>query len=108
METKISKKAAIAIMKDDIKVLAEEQRFLKNQRKDKKIVGERKMYAWEASSKHQINREKLRLMYAAYGIIRGKKYSQIENQYEEENHPLMNYQYQIDNIIKSYKIWNEE
>lgn len=108
METKISKKAAMSIMKDDIKTLSNEQRYLKNQRKDVNLIGDRKMPAWEACSKHQYNREKLRLMYAAYGLIKGKKFSQIENHYEEENHPLMNYQYQIDNIIKSYKIWNEE
>lgn len=108
METKISKKAVIAIFKDDIKVLAQEQKFLKNQRKDVNLVGERKISMWEAASKHQMNRKKLRLMYAAYGIIRGKKYSRIENQYDEETHPLINYQNQIDNIIKSYKIWDNE
>lgn len=108
METKISKKAAMAIMKDDIKTLAEEQRFLKNQRKTEKIIGERKLSPWEAAYKHQDNRKKLRLMYAAYGLARGKSYSQTENNYPEENHPLIEYQKQIDNIINSYKVWDDE
>jgi len=108
METKISKKTVLAIMKDDIKTLAQEQRFLKNQRKDVNLIGERKLSMWEAASEHQMNREKLRLMYAAYGVVRGKSYSQIENKYSQEDHPLKEYQKQIDNIIVSYKVWDEE
>jgi len=108
METKISKKAALAIMKDDIKTLVQEQRFLKNQRKDVNLIGERKLSMWGASSKHQMNREKLRLMYAAYGLVRGKSYTQIENKYSQDDHPLKEYQKQIDNIIISYKVWDEE
>ena len=68
--------------------LSNVQRILKNQRKTKKLVGERLMEPWEATCKHEVNREKLRLMYAAYGLLRGKSFSQTENKHPEEGHPL--------------------
>ena len=102
METII--KTDIAKMKADIKNLVEEQKFLKNQRKTVKLVGKRKMPTWEATYKHQTNREDLRIMYAAYGLARGKSFSQTENHYPEENHPLNNYQRGIDRILKGYEV----
>ena len=95
-------------MKEDIKVMAEEQKLLKNQRKTKNIIGERKIPAWEATSKHAINRMKLRIMYAAYGLTRGKSFSQIENHRPEENHPLKYYQFDIDRLIKKYEFQDAE
>ena len=90
-------------MKEDIKAMVEEQRFYINQRKTVKLKGERKMKPSEAQWKHQANRQKLRLMYAAYGIARGKNFNQIENHYPEENHPLAQYQEEIDKILVPYK-----
>jgi len=95
-------------MKEVIKVMAEEQKFYKSQRKTEHIVGERKIPASEATWKHTANRMKLRIMYAAYGIVRGKSFSQIENHYPEENHPLKNYQYDIDKLLKEYEIHDGE
>jgi hypothetical protein len=43
-------------------------------------------------------------MYAAYGIARGKSFSQTENHYSEENHPLQKYQKTIDRILEKYKV----
>lgn len=80
----------------------EEQRFLKNQRKTEKLVGKRKLSPSDATYKHQCNREDLRVMYAAYGLVRGKSFNQIENHYPEDNHPLNNYQNTIDRILKRY------
>lgn len=94
----------IAKIKADIKELVEKQKFYKNQRKDVHLQGERKMPAWEATYKHQSNRERLRVMYAAYGLMRGKSFSQTENHYPEENHPLNEYRYQIDKLMKVYEI----
>lgn len=91
-------------MKEDIKTKVEEQKFLKNQRKTVKIVGERVIPAKDATYKHQTNREDLRIMYAAYGIARGKSFSQIENHYPEENHPLQKYEKSIDRILEKYKM----
>jgi hypothetical protein len=102
METIV--KFNIAKMKEDIKVKVEEQKFLKNQRKTVKIVGERKMPAKDATYKHQVNREDLRIMYAAYGIARGRSFSQIENNHPEENHPLQKYQKSIDRLLEKYKM----
>lgn len=94
----------IAKMKADIKIKVEEQKFLKNQRKTEKLVGERKMPAWEATYKHQCNREDLRILYAAYGLARGKSFSVTENKYSEENHPLNELTGSIERILKQYEI----
>jgi len=95
-------KVNTAKMKSDIKKINEEQRFLKNQRKTTKLVGDRKLSPSDAAYKHQTNREDLRIMYAAYGQARGKSFHQVENHYPEENHPLNNYQGTIDRILKTY------
>lgn len=62
------------------------------------------MPATTAWYKHHCNREDLRIMYAAYGLARGKKFSQVENHYPEENHPLNGYQRSIDRILKDYEM----
>jgi len=102
METII--KTDIAKMKTDIKTKVEEQKFLKNQRKTEKLIGERKIPSYEATYKHRTNRKDLRMMYAAYGLARGKAFSQTENKYPEEGHPLHTYQRTIDRILEKYKI----
>lgn len=102
METIV--KINISKIKEDIKTKVEEQKFLKNQRKTVKLVGERKIPAKDATYKHQTNREDLRVMYAAYGLARGKSFSQTENHFPEENHPLQKYQRSIDRILEGYKV----
>jgi len=97
-------KIDIAKMKKDIKKMVELQKFYKNQRRTVKLVGERKMSPSDATWKHIVNREDLRIMYAAYGLARGKSFSQIENHYPEENHPLKDYQHSIDRVTDKYKI----
>jgi hypothetical protein len=98
----------IAEMKDGIKKAAEIQKFYRNQRKTVHIKGDRIMPASEATYEHQRNGHKLRIMYAAYGIARGKCFSQIENCHPEENHPLQKYQYDIDKLLKQYEIKDEK
>jgi len=97
-------KIDIAKMKEDIKAMVDLQKFYKNQRRTEKLVGERKMRPSEATYKHQQNREDLRAMYAAYGLARGKCFSQIENKYPEEGHPLHDYQKNIDRILERYTV----
>ncbi len=93
----------IAKMKADIKVRAEEQVMLKNQRKSVHIIGERKVSASDAAYKHYVNKSDLRIMYAAYGLARGKSFSQTENKFEEHNHPLLVvFKRSIDRILESY------
>ena len=106
METntlKIDRKKLVA----DIKEKSELQRFYKNQRKAVHIVGERKMPAWQATLKHLDNRLDLRAMHAVYGLSKGKTFSEIENKYPEENHPLKGIQWKIDKLINKYQIKEE-
>jgi len=90
-------------LKNNIKVLSERQTFLKNQRKTVRLVGERKLEPWEAAYEHMDSRGKLRLMYAAYGLMRGKKFSETENHYPEEDHPLKEFSVQIDKLVSQYE-----
>ena len=112
METKekytVEERAMFAKFKNYIKDKAEEQKFLKNQRKTERLVGDRKMPAWEATMKHQQNREELRVLYAAYGVLRGKKYSEIENQYSDENHPLKEYDKTIEKVLIRHGFLTED
>jgi len=59
-------------IKEKIKVLSQEQRVLKNQRKTIHLQGKRTMEPWQAFYKHQANRSELRELYFAYGIIKGR------------------------------------
>ena len=47
-------------------------------------------------------KHELRLLYAAYGLLRGKSFSQTENHYPEENHPLNKYKKEIMSIVDNY------
>jgi hypothetical protein len=96
-------KINIGKMKADIKEMAEKQKFYKNQRKTEKLVGVRKISAHEATWRHQLNRNTLRIMYAAYGLAKGKSFSRIESHYPEENHPLNELRYEIDKMMNEYK-----
>ena len=91
-------------IKEDIKKMAEEQKVYVNQRRTVRLVGERTMEPWVATMKHAENREKLRVMYAAYGLARGKSFSYVEKHYPEDNHPLNQYQRQIDKVLEGYKM----
>lgn len=90
-------------LKSEIKSLVEKQKFYKNQRKTVKIVGEKLLSNSEATWRASGTSQKLRLMYAAYGLLRGKTFSQIENAYSEENHPLKQFQVLIDKLVKEYE-----
>ena len=102
LEIKISKMNYLNF-KSDIKKLAEMQKFYRSQRKDI-APDKRKISSKDATYEHQHNKLKLRIMYAAYGLLRGKSFSQTESHYPEENHPLMKYQFEIDRIISKYSI----
>ena len=95
-------KVNVRKIKEDIKEMSTEQRLLKNQRKTVHIKGDRTMEPWEATYKHEINREKLRLMFAAYGLMKGKPFSVTENNHPEEGHPLNEFKNEIDKIKEEY------
>ena len=102
-------KINIKQIKFDIKAKVEEQKFYKNQRKTVNKDCSRKegdpedIAPWVATMKHQQNREYLRILYAVYGVARGKSYSHVENHYPEDDHPLCQYQGNIDKILEKYK-----
>jgi len=99
MET-IFNKTAIKSLKADIVTSATLQKAMKNQRKTVHLKGERIYEPWEASMNVFLGGMKLRIMYAAYGLMRGKKFSETENRYSEENHPLNKYINAINKCIE--------
>jgi len=98
----------LAKMKSTIKNMVEQQKSFKNQRRTVNLVGERTINPNDATYKHTTNRDDLRIMYAAYGVARGRKYSQIENCYSEERHPLRVFEITIDRILKKYRTLSVE
>jgi hypothetical protein len=101
-------KISINILKNELIDLSNVQRILKNQRRTVKLIGERIKEPWEAAYEHSRNREKLRILYAAYGLMKGKTFSQIENKFPEENHPLNEFKFEINDLILNYQIRGEE
>jgi hypothetical protein len=71
MET-IIEKINVKKLREDIKVLVEEQKFLKDQRKTIYNKLERKIDPWRATMDHTYNRTELSIMYAALLVLRGK------------------------------------
>jgi len=65
-------------LRQEIKDLSEGQTLLKDQRKMVYNKMERIMPAHQAASKHQINRERLRHLYVAYGMLRNMSLDFIE------------------------------
>lgn len=114
-------KQEIIDFRKEIAALEVEQRNTKEQRRTVRFEGERTMSPSQAYEKALSNREKLRIMYAAYGLMRGKKFSQIENKAKLEDgvHPLFfycgaingyltKYGYQMPYEEESYKTWSGE
>lgn len=85
METTV--KISTKKIREDIKKLVEEQRFLKNQRKTVNLKGERKMPAWEAAADHHYNRIKLSIMYAALLVLRGEDFEKACNTHLSKKYP---------------------
>lgn len=85
-------------LKETIKDLASKQYGLKQQRKTINFQGERTLQPWEAATKHLSNRDTLRHMYMAYGLIKGREQSEIELA------PLTEINMQVVNkLIEQYK-----
>lgn len=90
----------------EIAELEKKQKNLKEQRKTKYCTVERTMPAEEAQWRVVPTSEKLRIMYAAYGLMRGRKFSQIENKvskdWKESYHPLADYIPDIQEYLIKY------
>lgn len=77
-------------LKSQIKSLSAEQKELKNQRKTVHIVGERTMEPYKARWEHEKNRYKLRNMFAAYAILRGKELETVDKNHADLNMDAVN------------------
>ena len=98
-------KNAIKSMREEIAALEKVQKNTKEQRKTVNFHGERTMPAWKATMLVPAQREQLRAMYAAYGLLRGKKFSQIENNAKPAyngKHPLTLYLSEINKFLEKY------
>ena len=98
-------KNAIKSMREEIAALEKVQKNTKEQRKTVNFHGERTMPAWKATMLVPGQREHLRIMYAAYGLLRGKKFSQIENNSKPAyngKHPLTLYLSAINKVLEKY------
>ena len=94
-------------LKIDIKKLAENQSNLRNQRKTIHFKGERVMEAWKADYLHTENRHELRMLYAAYGVLKGKTFEEIEPKNKPDKLPLSQYKNSIDKLVEKYKVVEE-
>lgn len=88
-------------LKLKIKELAESQKELRNQRKTVYLIGERVVEPWQAVEMHKHQRHELRLLYAAYGLMRGKSFYKTETS-TETIHPLEAFRNEIDSIVRKY------
>lgn len=85
-------------LKQKIKEMADMQPQLKNQRKTIKLEGERTIKPRIATYQHYTNRETLRHLYMAYGLLRGKQQQEIE----ASANTLIDMDY-VNELIKQYK-----
>lgn len=67
-------------MKNDIKMLAEEQRELKNQRRTVRLVGERTMTPYMASCKIEVNKCTITSLIHSYRTFLGRGLEENETQ----------------------------
>lgn len=72
-------------LKTTIKTMSAEQSSCKEQRKTVYFQGERKLSASEATALHLHNRQKLRLLYVAYALLRDKDPIVAVGNYDPQN-----------------------
>ena len=97
-------------MKNDIKSMAEMQKFYKNQRKTVNKNCSRKegdpadISPSEATWKHTLNRHKLRVLYATYLQARGKEISSGDRLKFEEEWMKDDFLNKVKNTLDQYKL----
>ena len=100
------RKEAIKKLKEKIANAVDEQKIFKENRKTVRFKGERKYEPWEAAMKADYRTHQLRILYAAYGLLRGRKITETENHvpksWLKNYHPLMDYYFEIDYVLKEY------
>jgi hypothetical protein len=92
-------------LREEIAALEIEQKEMKAQRKTVNLKVKRTVNPYDAAQSVEENRPKLRVMYAAYGLMRGKRFNQVENRWDtnnNDNHPLYGLASQINKILNKY------
>ena len=92
-------------LREEIAALEKNQKEMKAQRKTVNLKVKRTVDPYNAAMNVLSNREKLRVMYAAYGLMRSKRFNQVENHWVNENneiHPLYWLAPQINDILNKY------
>jgi len=92
-------------LREEIAALEKKQVELKAQRKTVNLKVKRTVNPYDAAQAVDENRPKLRVMYAAYGLMRGKRFNQVENHWDNKNneiHPLYGLALQINKILNKY------
>ena len=104
-------KQAIKELRGEIASLEKEQRVIKENRKTTNFVGERKYSPSEAQWRALETAERLRRKYAAYGLMKGKRFEEIENSaeplhrgYSPENKCLSSY-YIDSSLVGFHPLW---
>lgn len=95
-------------LKSEIKKLAEMQIVLRDQRKSVFNKLERTIEPYKAVYMHSNNRQVLREMYAAYGLLRGKSLEEVEANYGNTENEYCPYKFKytkihIDKLVEAHK-----
>lgn len=92
-------------LREEIAALEKKQVEMKAQRKTVNLKVKRTVNPYDAAMAVEENKPKLRVMYAAYGLMRGKRFNQVENHWDNKNndiHPLYGLASQINNVLNKY------
>ena len=98
-------KINISKLKEEIKKLSTNQKFFKEQRKTVNIKNKRIIEPWEANYKHNINREKLSIMYATLLVLNGFSLKEATNMHlsKKDNYIFETNKNKVYKILNSYK-----
>lgn len=92
-------------LREEIAALEIKQKEMKAQRKTVNLKVKRTVNPYDAAQSVDENRPKLRVMYAAYGLIRGKRFNQVENHWDKNNNgtnPLYVLAPEINKVLNKY------
>lgn len=102
METTINKTAVLKL-KESIKKASEKQKFYKDQRKYVYNKLPREISPDEASWKHSANRRILRIMFAAYAVMRGKNISDVDQLRFEQEWMKNEFKHSVNMMVESFE-----
>lgn len=103
METIEINKTAILKLKESIKNASEKQKFYKDQRKLVHNKLPREISPGEATWKHSSNRRILRIMYAAYAVMRGRKITDVDQLRFDEEWMVNDFNNSVKRMVEMYE-----